>query len=87
MDHSIIGMAQGKYLGWRLLGGRQSIIVNCASTRPVCFMRQGKVAQGYGLQMTNLPVLCLLELEQGSCELPKQRRCECCPAVFWKQGR
>lgn len=72
MDHSIIGMAQGEYLGWRLLGGRKSFIVYCASTRSICFMRQGKIAKGYGLQMANFPVLCLLELEQRRCELLEQ---------------
>lgn len=45
-------------------------------------MRQGEIAEGYGLQMANLPVLCLLELEQVRCELLERKRCECCPVVL-----
>jgi hypothetical protein len=56
-------MSHSEYLSWRLLGGRQSFIVNCASTGSGRFIGQGKIAKSYSLQMADLPILCLLMLE------------------------
>lgn len=65
MDHGGLGIAQGEHLGWGLLGGWKAIVVNCAAPRTSCFMRQGEVAERYGLQMAKFPVLYLLWLEAG----------------------
>lgn len=65
VDHGGLSIAQGEPLGWGLLGGWKAVIVNCASARTSCFMRQSEVAESYGLQMAKFPVLCLLWLEGG----------------------